>query len=220
MTLIDLPTYKSLMGIQTSDTRDDPQITALLSPASKAVETYTGRNFALSSGLSTTRTYLYDGSGILDIDDCTAITNVSVNIPNVAPYSMQPEEWTAMPDTGIVTYYLVLHGGVSPFGISPEMGFERNLDQYPATRFKASTVAITAQWGWPEIPEDVKLAVALTIKQFVSSAGGGSAEGLTAEAIEGFSRSWGARSGATGVASLAVPNRARDLLSTYQRIFV
>ena len=62
-------------------------------------------------------------------------------------------------------------------------------------------------------------ATALTIKQFLASSGGGAAEGLTAEAIEGWSRSWGGRTGG-GVASLAIPNRARDLLVAYQRVFV
>jgi hypothetical protein len=66
----------------------------------------------------------------------------------------------------------------------------------------------------------VKLATALTIGEFLgsqASAAGGS-EGLTAEAIEGWSRAWGARGG--GAMSLAIPNRARDLLVNYQRILV
>jgi hypothetical protein len=124
-----------------------------------------------------------------------------------------------MPDGGPVIYYLILHGGFLPFAISPEMGFERNLDTYPFSSFKSPMVAVTATWGWPAVPDDVKLATALTIKQFLTSSGGGSAEGLTAEAIEGFSRSWGGR-GSMGVTALAIPNRARDLLAAYQRVFV
>ena len=215
MALIDLATYKSLLGIQAGLTQDDAQITALLEPASKAVETYTGRSFAVSTGIATERSFQYDGSGFLDVDDCTAVTAVSVNVPNVAPYVLDSVAWTAMPDNGPVTYYLLIHGGPYIYGISPEMGFERNLDNYPLQTYKPATVAVTATWGWAAVPEDVKLATALTIQNFVADSG--KAEGLTAEAIADWSRSWGSRTG--GFQGLAVPNRARDLLAAYQRIF-
>lgn len=215
MALIDLSTYKSLLGIQAGVTQRDAQITALLDPASQAVQTYTGRNFAVSTGIATARAFQYDNSGFLDVDDCTAVTSVSVTIPNVDPYVLDVNAWTAMPDSGPVTYYLLIHGGVSPYGASPEMGFERNLDQYPYGFFKPSTLTVTATWGWPAVPEDVKLATALTIQNFVEDSD--KAEGLSAEAIEGWSRAWGSRSGA--FTALAIPNRARDLLAAYQRIF-
>lgn len=219
MPLITLADYKSLMGVQAGDTRDDAQVTALLDAATRAVEVFTGRNFTVSTGVATSRDFLYDGSGFLDIDDCVSITSVETVIPNASNYVMLADEWTAMPAHQPIFYYLVLHGGVHPFAISPEMGFERNLDQYPVQTFKNPTVRVTATWGWPEVPSDVKLATALTIKQFVVSAGGGGAEGLTAEAIEGFSRSWGSRTGG-GSTALAIPNRARDLLVAYQRVYV
>lgn len=218
MALIDLSTYKSLLGVDTTDTRDDAQITALLDAASKAVETYAGRDFDQTNGVATERIFQYDGSGFLDIDDCTSVTSVKVYTPNVADYTMDATEWTAMPGTSLspVFYYLLLHGGPYIFSISPEMGFERNLDQYPPSRFKSSTIGVTATWGWPAIPSDVKLATALTIQHFVGTRG--ATEGLTAEAIEGWSRSWG-RTGAA-ITGLAIPNKARDLLAAYQRVFV
>jgi hypothetical protein len=43
-----------------------------------------------------------------------------------------------------------------------------------------------------------------------------SSDNLTAESIEGFSRSW-ARGGSGSVVPLAIPSRARDILAQYQR---
>lgn len=214
MALIDLTTYKNLMGVQSGNTRDDAQITALLEPASQAIQTYTGRNFALAT-TSSSRSYLYDGSGFMDIDDCTAVTTVQVTYPNTTPYTLTSDEYQAMPDGNPVYYYLILYGGIAAYGISPEMGFTYNLDQYPFTQYKPPTVSVTATWGWSAVPYDVQLATALTIQNFVATKN--AAEGLSAEAIEGYSRSWGSRQGL--MTAMAVPNKARDLLAAYQRIF-
>lgn len=219
--IIDLAEYKTLMGVQPADTRKDTQITALLPAAAKAVRTYTGRNFEIASGPATEREFQYDESGMLDIDDCTNITAIETDagVAN-ASYSLDSAQWTAMPqDDSDVFYYVVIHGGPY-FGLSPEMGFERNLDQYPYLAYKSPLVRVTAQWGWASIPDDVKLATAFTVQEFLGSTGGasGKTEGLTSEGIEGWNRAWGARGG--GVQALAIPNRARDLLVNYQRIFV
>ena len=217
MALIELAEYKAFMGIQSGDTRNDPQINALLEAASRAVISYTGRNFEPAEG-SSTRTYLYDGSGFLDIDDCTDITSVEVATPNATTQALSENEYTVMPSGGEVSHYLILHGGVSPYGISPEMGFTYNLDTYPMIALKQPTVQVTATWGWEEVPQDVKLATALTVSEVLSGTSGGHGEGLTAEAIEGWSRAWGSRQG--GMTALMIPNRARDLLVNYQRMYV
>jgi hypothetical protein len=74
------------------------------------------------------------------------------------------------------------------------------------------TLTVNAQWGWPVIPQDVKLAAAWTINDALSEPAD---QNLAAEAIEGYSRSW-ANQG-TVLSSLAVPNSARDLLAPYTR---
>jgi hypothetical protein len=216
MTLITLTEYKALMGVQAGNTRDDVQIAKLIPSASQAVETYTGRSFALTEGAATARDFLYDGSGFLDIDDATSVTSIDFLVPNSDPRTLDSQEWTAMPQGGPVIYYLLVHGGISPFASSPEMGFTWNADRYPALMYRNPTLSVTANWGWEEVPEDVKLATALTVKQYVGA--GSNPEGLTAEAIEGFSRAWGGRTGS--FTALAIPNRARDLLAAYQRVFV
>lgn len=217
--LITLLEYKSLMGIQAADTRNDAHISALLGAASKAVRSYAGRSFEVAGGPLGDRSFQYDESGFLDIDDATAVTSLSsdVGLPGQS-YPLTVDEWTQMPqDDSEVFYYVVIHGGPY-FSASREMGFERNLDTI-GMRAKSPLISVTATWGWPAIPDDVRLATALTISELVSGGPGGKQENLTSEAIEGWQRSWGNKQGSV-TAALAVPNRARDLLSNYQRIYV
>lgn len=215
--LLTLADYKALFGIQAGNTRDDAQISALLPSASRAVRSFTGRNFEVNTGTATVRTFQYDESGMLDIDDCIAVTSVATDAGVAGQtFTLQTTEWTAMPqDDSEVFYYLLVTGGPY-YGVSPEMGFNYNLDTIGVSA-KQPMVSVTASWGWPVIPEDVKLATALTVSSLLSATQRNS-EDLSAEAIAGFARSWG-RGGATTV-GLTVPNRARDLLVNYQRIFV
>ncbi len=217
--LITRTEYKALQGIQPADTRRDAQIDALLPAASRAVRSYTGRNFDVSGGTATTRTFQHDGSEMLDIDDAVTVVSLATDagVPGQL-YDLTSDQWVAMPQDDSDVYYYILVLGGPYFGVSPEMGFERNLDRYDL-HVRNPLISVTATWGWPEIPADVKLATAITISEFLGaqSSGGGS-EGLTAEAIEGWSRAWGARGG--GAMALAIPNRARDLLVNYQRILV
>lgn len=215
---LTLDEYKSFMGIQANDTRKDAQVTALIPSVMRAVSTYTGRNFVIAAGTPTPRQFTYEGEWIIDIDDAVTVTAVSTDygVPGQT-YTLDTNQWTAMPqDDSEVLYYLLLHGGPY-FGVSPEMGFERNLDQYQFTG-KRPLITVTADWGWPSIPDDVKLAAALTLNALLTSNSAGRDESLTAEAIEGYSRAWGAKAGVT--TAMTIPNRARDLLAGYQRIFV
>lgn len=217
--LLTLAEYKSLLGIQATDERNDGQISALIPAVSRTVRNFTGRNFEVASGPATPREYQYDESDMLDIDDCVAVVSVSTDagVPTQS-YDLHSEEWTAMPqDDSDVFYYVLIHGGPY-YGGSPEMGFKRNLDTLPYSP-KRPLITVTAQWGWPAIPQDVKLSAALTAQSFLSGgASGRGSEDLTSEAIEGFARSWGGRSGES--VAMAVPNKARDILAGYQRIFV
>lgn len=220
-TLLTLGEYRALAGIDPTDTRDDLKVQNLLGAASQAITNYTERDF-LQLPITEERTFEYDGSGYLDIDDAASVSSVSLVIPHGTDMVLTSDDWVAQParrDDSPVYYYLSLPGYTGAAWGDPAMGFTRNLDVYAAEgRLRAApqTVKVTASWGWPFIPSDVKLAAFWTVQEWVSKPSG---EGLTAEAIEGFSRSWGGRANAM-IASLAVPNRARDLLASYQRIYV
>jgi hypothetical protein len=172
----------------------------------------------LADGTQTVRSYQYDGDEMLDIDDCVAVSAVStdVGVPGQS-YALTNDQWEVMPqDDSDVYYYILILGG---YGYaSPEMGFTRNLDTI-GLRPRKPLISVTADWGWETIPDDVRYATVLTAGELMSSHKDGGGEGLNSEAIEGWSRSWGSKSG-TMQAAMAVPNRARDLLSHYQRIFV
>lgn len=211
--LVTSDEYKTLMGVDPTDTRNDARISALLTAATQTVKNFTGRDFSVSTGDLSDRTYTYDGSGYLEIDDATSITHLVTNggISGGA-YDLDDAEWEQLPGNSPIYYYIAIFGG-RWLPMSPEMGFERNLDQIGYSA-RQPTLTVTASWGWPEVPADVKLATSMVIENIIK---GPDSDGLTAEAIEGYSRSWGNSNNA--VASLAIPNRARDILVNYQRVY-
>jgi hypothetical protein len=214
--LITVAEYKAFQGIDPTDTRDDARLAALLPAISRLIRTFTGRQFDVTTGIATARTFLYDNTGMLEIDDCTVVSGVSTDAGVAGQtYALDSSQWTAMPqDDSDVFYYLVVGGGPF-FGMSPEMGFNRNLDQYPLIQHNAY-MTVTATWGWTAIPEDVKLAAAWTAREALSRRGDSSAS-LSSEAIAGYSRSWGGQ--APTSTALAVPGDARDLLAAYERLY-
>lgn len=212
MAILTLPEYKALAGVDVTDTRNDDRITALLPAVENAISIFCDRKFVVAAGLATARTFEFEGKGVVDIDDCIAITGVTTDAGVLgATYALDLTQWTAQPgDSSPTYYYLRIHSG--PFhSFSPEMGFERNLDQYEGYTVKPVSIHVTANWGWPSIPPDVKLAAAWMIQDIVDKPGG---DNLSAEAIEGFSRSW-----AGTFSSIGIPNRARDILISYQRVY-
>jgi hypothetical protein len=215
--LITLAEYKTLQGIPVTNTTDDAQIQPMLNVGTAAVRSYTGRKFELADGTFTARSYQYDGEEMLDIDDCLSVTDVTtdVGVPGQS-YTLTTDQWEVMPqDDSEVYYYLLIFGGFNTG--SREMGFRYNLDTI-GLRPRSPLISVTANWGWATIPDDVKWATSLTVAELVGSNKDGGGEGLSSESIEGWSRSWGSKSGSLNMA-MAIPNRARDILANYQRLF-
>lgn len=215
--LISLSDYRTLSNIDPTDTRNDAQLTALIPMASSAVLAFAERDFGAPQVIED-RTFDYDGSGFLDIDDASSVTAVKFTYPYGTPITLDSYSWRAMPGP-VVFYYVVLPGYTGSIVGSPEMGFRNNLDVYARERRSWSLpdqVTVSAIWGWPIVPDDVKMAVVWTLQEWMARPSG---EGITAEAIEGWSRSWGTRSGASA-AALAIPERARDLLAAYAKVDV
>lgn len=220
MDLVTLSEVKAVLGKDPMDTRDDAKLTALIPYVSDAVRTFTERDFGAPT-ITEARTYEYDGSGFLDIDDASAITEVRMLVPNGTDVVLTPETWTAAParrdDAPMYSYIRMPILG--SWGISPAMGFTYNLDVYAAERggLWTSNVQVTGTWGWATVPGDIKLAAIWTLQEWSSKA---ASEGLTAEAIEGYSRSWGGRNAGGTAQALAIPNRARDILAAYSKVDV
>lgn len=221
--LITLEELRTALGIDPTDTRRDDQYGQAITFASLAIRNYTGRDFG-TGAVDEERTFEYDNSGYLDIDDAQTITTVKMTTYGFPDSLLDASQWVAMPqkrDDSPVYWYMILPGGYA-YG-SPEMGFTRNLDVvYAEGRFPTlpRLVKVTGTWGWPDVPDDVKQAAIWTVQEWTSKATPNGGEQLTAEAIEGFSRSWGGRSGAAAQQALAIPNRARDLLIQYVKPMV
>lgn len=217
--LVTLDDLKIALGVDPTNTRKDAQYSAAITAASQAILTYTERDFG-SPVVTETREFEYDGSGYLDIDDATDVTAVAFKVPNADDLVVDPTTWRAMPShrsDAPVYYYLLLPmaGNLYP---SVAMGFERNVDRYVEDYGYAQLpqiVKVTATFGWPDVPADVQLATAWTVRDWTSNPK--ASEGLTSEAIAGFARSWSRLAGG-GV--MAIPNAAKDLLADYQKIKV
>jgi hypothetical protein len=217
--LITLSELKAALGIDPTNTTNDTQYSTMIPWVTRVVTNYTERDFGAPT-ITEERPFEYDGSGFLDIDDASTVTAVKLTVPYGDDLVLDSvTEWRAMPprrDDAEVYWYILMPGVVGEFGFTGEMGFTRNLDRLVAEgrwRSLPQTAKVTATWGWPTVPGDVKLAAAWIIEDWASKP---SSEGLTAEAIEGWSRSWGGRTGGVQQA-LAIPNRARDILIQYQK---
>ena len=218
--LITLTEYKELLGLDPQVDPNDAQVTALLPAATRSIKKFTDRNFEVA-GTPAARTFQYEEDGFLDIDDCTAVTAVETDLGYVGgpTYTLDPNEFTPMPyreqPDDDPHYYIIVFSRRLPS--SPEMGFERNLDRIGFLP-TPPTITVTATWGWQIIPADVKLATAITVQELLASAKSTSPGGgpLTSEAIAGYARSW---SPPNPNQLLAIPNRARDLLLPYQRVY-
>ena len=221
--LLTLEELRTARGDSPDDTSNDSEYAAIIPVVSKVISTYTGRDFG-SPLVTEERLFEYDGSGFLDIDDCTSISQVALSVPNVTPDTViATDAWVAMPprrDDSPTFYYIRLPQNIGPGYVSPEMGFKRNFDVYYREHSLLDwplMVKVTAQWGWPDVPEDVKAAAIFTVGDWLAGEQGG--DDLTSESIEGFSRSWGGR-GSEGRNRLAIPGRARDILAAYDKIQV
>lgn len=199
--LLTLAEYKARAGV--SGTSKDVQIDALIPAASQAIRTYTGREFGADE-VTEDREFLYNGRGVLDIDDARAINTVSI-----AGQSLAEPSYLVMPHDGPPYTWLELPRR----GVSPEMGFTYNLDTFIRERGQhAYEVVVNADWGVSAVPADVKMAAVWTVASMMQNP---AAEGaLTSESVAEVARAYASKA-AQGEPT-AVPPRARELLDPYR----
>jgi hypothetical protein len=161
--ILTLDEYNTRRELTEASTERDEATSAAIAAAEDAVLQHTGRDFTQPAGAET-RSYVYDGSGILEVDDFTNATAVTID------GAAQSGGWTAGPREGN-TFYWIDFGGVRRE--SPEMGFMRNLDTLAArTGRYRSTVNVTAEFGWPgDAPASVKQAVVWLVDEMRKSTG-------------------------------------------------
>lgn len=204
MALVSLALLKSILNIPVTDVSRDDELEFALQAASDAVEDYADRTFTLqASGVPTPREYEYDGSGWLDIDDCTTITEV-----RFGDRALLESDWHAHPVGKLTFHYIILHDGY--YGqASPEMGFKWNADRLPFHPVRPPMVTVTAAWGWPTVPFPVQQATIWTAIALTENP-----RPYISESIEGYTRTVGE------APSFFVPPRAQAALVPYVRIKV
>lgn len=178
--------------------------------ASQAVRNHTGRSFELATGVVTSRTFQYDGSGFLDIDDALSVVTVTGQYGSTVR-TLLGDEWLPKPFGGLPVYeWIEVAGGTWGIG-SPAMGFERNYDAlFNTMPGRPVLMAVEGNWGWDEIPYDVRQATIWT-----ASALSEDPRPYQSESIEGYSRSRGPT-----VPTEVLPERALAALAPYERLKV
>lgn len=204
-TLLSSDDYATYANAGTLSTDETDQLDVLLAAASQAIADWTSRDFLVEEAVDTI-TYQYDGAGILEFNDASAVTAVAIEDGATLPattYVLHQQNgmftWVELPDT------------LGALPISPEMGFTYNLDRL-ASRFPAQLVNIdiTATFGWAEVPNTIAMAAYWTVYDWIKRPD----SDLTGEAIASFSRQWAQTTADSGP---ALPSRVRDLLQNYRR---
>lgn len=214
--LLTLAEYKARIG--ETGTENDAKYTPALADASAAIRDFTQREW-VSPAASTfsTRRYIYDFSGSLEIDDAKEFNTtdpVKIVRSGAADIVVPDSEWEAGPyhATGTTPYYWIdFVGGTGALTESPEMGFSRNLDTLWWRYLSQSTetfVDVSAKWGWDAIPDSVKRAMVWTVTSFIENP-----RNVISEHVAGVGRTY-----ANPSRGIAIPERAKDLLYVYQRL--
>lgn len=204
--ILSLTEYKTLRGI--TDTDRDNSLTMALAGAEDAVLRYTGRDFTTAETVQT-KTYTYNGSGILAVDDVVTVSALTVNDATVT------DDYYFLGPAADGPPYSLIEIDACGFG-SPLMGFTRNLDTLMPWRRRRGRAAVTGTFGWPgAAPGSVKMAVAYLVDEFAPEHAGDST-GLQAEGIDSYNVVYqAAEADQTGEDRL--PPRVEQLLSNFIR---
>lgn len=212
MALVSLAKYKRAIG--ETDGANDTLHTEALDDASQAVLDWTDRDFGVTPVVAT-RSYPYDGSGFLEIDDATTINSVTF-----AGAVITPPRYKARSEGPALTYGVVSYLELPPFSTeSGEMGFMNNLDVY-LTRYgpvyREVDVVINAAWGFTPVPGSVERAVIITAAAYEADEGR-SAVGLAAKSVAEVAESYVQSEAAGRAGDDPLPKRAQSLLAPYRR---
>lgn len=207
-TIITRDQYKTYAGIVGN--QQDTRIDLLLPGVQKAIEDYTERTFT-TTATSGSLDYIYDGSGVLEIDDAQSVTSITFQNPS---FTLPTGTYVLHKQNGVYSWIELAQRPQYP--MSPEMGFSFNLDKLwwrtPVTG--EPTVTVAGSFGWTQEQLDalgnLKQAAYWTLEAWLRQG----SEDLEAEAIASYSRSWNI---ASPDESYGIPPKARDLLNDFRR---
>lgn len=177
MAILSLSDYKKLRDVD--GTNRDDALNIAIPAAEDLVCRYTDRDFT-SAPVTEARDYPYNGSGLIQVDDFTNLTAITINAR-----ALDSEGYRVAP-AGAGPYCTIELAGGLP---SPLMGFERNLDTLSGRRERFVTASVTATWGWPtgQVPPSVQIAVAILTDELAPAAEDGDESGYASKSIADYS---------------------------------
>lgn len=203
--LLTVAEYKVAENL--TDDRYDEAIAQIIPQVSAAIRSFTDRDFGALPVVEE-RTYQYRGGGVLDIDDCSTITAVRMDGRGLI---RGRDYWPQGERSGGPYFYLDMYVEPGRLG-SPEMGFTRNEDTiYAGPRYRPSTATVTVEgeFGWVDVPLDVKLAAIEMTRSVID---------LPVDQIQGEALAEYSYTRAAQYNTGRWPSRAADLLRPYRRI--
>lgn len=209
--LVDLADYQAATG---SSENPAAQMFAL-DAASQQVLDYCDRDFG-TSDVTEARTFKYDGKGILEIDDAEDIQTVSGQVSGIQGWMAMKEGPASVP----VYSYLLLPRLQLP--LANEMAFSSNQDAagflFRARAFPYIDVEVTATWGWPVVPANVKQAVIITAQEYQRSDQSGGSGDLASKSVAEVAESYYEPQFQSQTSAIqGLPSGAADILWPYKR---
>lgn len=214
--LITVDEYLTATGTAPGDVESVQldQIGWAITATSQAIRDYADRDFVLSDDATQgPRTFVYEGGFEIEIDDAIDVTQVDIAATTFdMGRTLDPTEWFGIKNKDGTIDRLQLLTLFGRAGYDPQMGFKSNLDTLPVIYYPIS-ITVTGTWGWNEIPPNVKQAAVWGAADFMSAA-----EPYNSEAIANYSHTLSnVRSGAAGITTNSLPDRALALLEGYLR---
>lgn len=151
-----VPVLAAELGI--TDLGDDPKMTAAITAASRQIDAHCGRFFHRDAA-PTVRLYRPDDPCVLDVDDISTVDGLIVKTGSDGTF-----------DTTITGYELGPLNAALSVPVWPYTTIELYDGRWPQTR--RASVQVTARFGWPDVPADVKQACLIQAKNLYKAAAG------------------------------------------------
>lgn len=212
--LITLAQLKHILGVDLSNTDHDAHYEGVIAAATEAINNFTGRDFTNDPVTDETRTYRYDGRGILDIDDCASITSVTIGGMALSESAFVGVRVTPRQP---ITY---LELPIYATDFSGEMGFRRNLDTWVRRNRVNFTyqVDIHGDWGFTPVPADVAQAAIWTAEAMADAPEDSEGGNVQSKSIAEYSVTWANTDRNRSEPTNGIPTRAQRLLEPYIRM--
>lgn len=156
----DLDTVRAELSLG-STTAYDARIETAISAASRQIDSYCGRFFYQDSAL-TNRTYFADTYTEVEVDDISTTTGLVVKTD-------QDDDGTFETTLTITTNYILLPtNAAASYPIEPYTCIrlaDSGISAFPRSYSGRPGVQVTAKFGWPAVPDDVKKACIIQAAQ-------------------------------------------------------